>query len=236
MCGHPSQARSSQRGGRVACHALDLGAEKRCKQPRLWCVLEPCLAWESSFALGRPCPRALGRHADLVPHGRAPRLRGAPSSAARNSSTEPKIPGGPGRFMHARERLFLPPGALARRACPPHLPRTHAQRPLRRPSCTPAVLPVRSWLTCSPLGVQVRFSPYKPTLLACSAAQYYGIVGNGRLYVLDCDPMSSVITPVAMCAAAPRPLLLQTTRTKQPRCRLAGSSRRMASTTWHGAR
>ena len=56
---------------------LDLGAEKRCKQPRLWCVLEPCLAWESSFALGRPCPRALGRHADLVPHGRASRLRGA---------------------------------------------------------------------------------------------------------------------------------------------------------------
>jgi hypothetical protein len=48
------------------------------------------------------------------------------------------------------------------------------------------------------LPVQVRFSPYKPTLLACSAAQYYGIVGNGRLYVLDCDPTSSVITPVAM--------------------------------------
>jgi hypothetical protein len=45
---------------------------------------------------------------------------------------------------------------------------------------------------------QVRFSPYKPTLIACSAAQYYGIVGNGRLYVLDVDPSSSVVTPVAM--------------------------------------
>ena len=38
----------------------------------------------------------------------------------------------------------------------------------------------------------------RESALACSAAQYYGIVGNGRLYVLDCDPMSQVITPVAM--------------------------------------
>ena len=44
---------------------------------------------------------------------------------------------------------------------------------------------------------QVRWSPYKPTYLAVAAAQYYGIVGNGRLYVLECDPMSQMITPVS---------------------------------------
>ena len=44
----------------------------------------------------------------------------------------------------------------------------------------------------------MRWSPYRPTLLAVSAAQYYGIVGNGRLFILDCDPMSSQIMPVAM--------------------------------------
>ena len=238
MCGHPSQARSSQRGGRVACQNSCLGFGGR----------EALQAAPSVVCPGAlPCLGEQFRFGEAVPAGAGPPCR--PGSARTRSTATRCALQRRAQFFHGakdprrtralyacpRAPLFAP-GALARRACPPHLPRTHAQRPLRRPSCTPAVLPVRSWLTCSPLGVQVRFSPYKPTLLACSAAQYYGIVGNGRLYVLDCDPMSSVITPVAMCAAAPRPLLLQTTRTKQPRCRLAGSSRRTASTTWPGAR
>ena len=41
------------------------GPMKRCKQPRLWCVLEPCLAWESSFALGR---------SEAVPAGAGPAM------------------------------------------------------------------------------------------------------------------------------------------------------------------
>lgn len=47
-------------------------------------------------------------------------------------------------------------------------------------------------------GYAVRWSPYRPTLLAVSTAQYYGIVGNGRLYILDCDQGSQMIQPVAM--------------------------------------
>jgi hypothetical protein len=99
---------------------------------------------------------------------------------------------------------------------------------------------------------QVRWSPYRPTLLAVSTAQYYGIVGNGRLYVLDCDPNSTMCTPVAMyartavpihrlplhLAARPLPHRRRRHRARSPRGArgAAGSSHRMVSTTLRGRR
>jgi WD40 repeat protein len=35
---------------------------------------------------------------------------------------------------------------------------------------------------------QVEWSPFEPNRLACAAAQHFGIVGNGRLYIVDILP------------------------------------------------
>lgn len=42
----------------------------------------------------------------------------------------------------------------------------------------------------------VEFSPFQDGLLAVGASQYFGIVGNGRQYVLQHDPMSGQIRPL----------------------------------------
>eukprot|EP01121_Diplochlamys_sp_Union-15-3_P020474 TRINITY_DN7998_c0_g3_i1.p1 TRINITY_DN7998_c0_g3~~TRINITY_DN7998_c0_g3_i1.p1 ORF type:complete len:142 (-),score=17.96 TRINITY_DN7998_c0_g3_i1:58-483(-) len=34
-------------------------------------------------------------------------------------------------------------------------------------------------------GYQVRFSPFEETLLACATAQNFGIVGNGKIHILE---------------------------------------------------
>lgn len=34
----------------------------------------------------------------------------------------------------------------------------------------------------------MEWSPFEPTRLACAASQHFGIVGNGRLYVLEVTP------------------------------------------------
>jgi len=42
-----------------------------------------------------------------------------------------------------------------------------------------------SWLSTPFAGYGCEFSPFRPNLLAISTAQYYGIVGNGRVHVFD---------------------------------------------------
>jgi len=42
-----------------------------------------------------------------------------------------------------------------------------------------------TWAPTPFAGYSCEFSPYHPNLLAVSTAQYYGIVGNGRLHILD---------------------------------------------------
>lgn len=37
-------------------------------------------------------------------------------------------------------------------------------------------------------GMQVEFSPFFENRLACAAGTNYGIVGNGRLWLLSMDP------------------------------------------------
>ena len=39
-------------------------------------------------------------------------------------------------------------------------------------------------------GQAVQFSPFMPQRLAIGSAQNFGIVGNGRLYVVDMPPQS----------------------------------------------
>lgn len=38
------------------------------------------------------------------------------------------------------------------------------------------------------IALQVEWSPFEPNRIACAAAQHFGIVGNGRLYIVDCLP------------------------------------------------
>jgi len=112
------------------------GPMKRCKQPRLLVCpgALPCLG--EQFRFGEVRGRARGRwarHADLVPHGRAPRLRGAPSSAARNSSTERKHPRRT-RALYAcpRAPLFAPRCSSLPRV--PAAPATHPRAAAPAPS------------------------------------------------------------------------------------------------------
>ena len=145
--------------------------------------------------------RVLQTHnADVVPHRRSARLCCTCALHARSAAWGAWPP---------RDRRADCRGATRETDITPRVLGS-AHRPRRR-TAGPAALLRAALVTdlllarlrshhslCWPCRLQVRFSPYKPTLLACSAAQYYGIVGNGRLYVLDCDPMSQVITPVAM--------------------------------------
>lgn len=45
-------------------------------------------------------------------------------------------------------------------------------------------------------GYAVEFSPFEETRLACATSQHFGIVGNGRQYVLDVDPDEKAIEKV----------------------------------------
>lgn len=53
-----------------------------------------------------------------------------------------------------------------------------------------------SWLATPFAGYSCEFSPFHRNLLAVSTAQYYGIVGNGRLHIFDIGSPNGVATPV----------------------------------------
>lgn len=52
------------------------------------------------------------------------------------------------------------------------------------------------WTATPFAGYSCEFSPFHPNLLAVSTAQYYGIVGNGRLHVFDISAPGGVVQPV----------------------------------------
>jgi len=54
-----------------------------------------------------------------------------------------------------------------------------------------------SWSPISFAGYSCEFSPFHGNLLAVGTAQYYGIVGNGRLSVFDISAPGGQMTPVA---------------------------------------
>ncbi|KAJ1917899.1 peroxisomal targeting signal 2 receptor [Mycoemilia scoparia] len=47
-------------------------------------------------------------------------------------------------------------------------------------------------------GYSVKFSPFKPDLLACAGAANFGLVGNGRLTVLGFNPNAPELSPIRM--------------------------------------
>lgn len=53
-----------------------------------------------------------------------------------------------------------------------------------------------TWVPTPFAGYSCEFSPFHANLLAVSTAQYYGIVGNGRLHIFDIANPSGVPTPV----------------------------------------
>ena len=48
----------------------------------------------------------------------------------------------------------------------------------------------------------MEFSPFEGERVAVATAQYFGIVGNGRLHVLDRDRLSAGLREVCWCADA----------------------------------
>lgn len=54
-----------------------------------------------------------------------------------------------------------------------------------------------SWLSTPFAGYSCEFSPFHANLLAVGTAQYYGIVGNGRLHVFDINGPGGTPVPVA---------------------------------------
>lgn len=53
------------------------------------------------------------------------------------------------------------------------------------------------WSATPFAGYSVEFSPFHGNLVAVGTAQYYGIVGNGRLHVFDIGGPGGQVTPVA---------------------------------------
>lgn len=53
-----------------------------------------------------------------------------------------------------------------------------------------------SWIPTPFAGYSVEFSPFRGNLLAVGTAQYYGIVGNGRLHIYDIAGPGGAVTPV----------------------------------------
>src|SRR4051794_4278232 len=60
-------------------------------------------------------------------------------------------------------------------------------RPGRIP---PAPAPATVFRTQDTHGYAVEFSPFRDGLMTVTSSQYFGIVGNGRQYVLQIDPVS----------------------------------------------
>mmetsp|Transcript_66649 Transcript_66649/g.124419 ORF Transcript_66649/g.124419 Transcript_66649/m.124419 type:complete len:331 (-) Transcript_66649:161-1153(-) len=56
-----------------------------------------------------------------------------------------------------------------------------------------------AWIGTDFPGYSCEFSPFHPNLLAVGTAQYYGIVGNGRLQVFDLNmPQGAGVAPMAI--------------------------------------
>jgi len=66
----------------------------------------------------------------------------------------------------------------------PHPGSLGAEPPLSPPN-------LRLLLNVRPQGCAVKFSPFQERLLAVSTAQNFGIVGNGRLHILEATPQGS---------------------------------------------
>ena len=145
---HPAGCRAESSWSKAAvpglCSCLGFGADEALQAaPSAGVSWSPALLRRAVSLWGgpRPCPRALGP--PCRPGSARTRSTATRCALQRRAqfSHGAKEPGGPGRFMRARERLVLPPGALARRACPPHCRAPARSSSCARPSCTPADCP-----------------------------------------------------------------------------------------------
>lgn len=99
-------------------------------------------------------------------------------------------------------RSLLPGSRSPRRLCRQHLKHTLSPHPTPPPHLPPPH-PLSGFRTQFQ-GYAVRFSPFEDGKLAVATSQNYGIIGNGRQYVLQVRSFCAAVRPAARAAGALR--------------------------------